>query len=188
MDQNKEDKPNNELPETSRRGFLKAASAASLTTGIGRAAQPTGLQTEKGGQSGSNEKVIAIQVPAVSFSDEGVDGVLDTVQQRAGVNTLLIAAFSYGRGIEGRQIPGHPLPDHGKQQYDTNTFHGGDYAAIHPEYYQGVIYKNFRAPELGDFDVLGSVVPAAKKRGMKSYCWFEDVYNPRLLDNFEKTA
>jgi hypothetical protein len=188
MNQIKEDKPNTEPPEASRRGFLKAAGAVSLASGMGRAAQPTGRQAEKGKQSGPNGKVIAIQVPAVSFSDEGVNGVLDTVQQRAGVNTLLIATFSYGRGIEGRQIPGHPLPDHGKQEYDTHTFHGGDYAAVHPEYYQDTIFKDFRAPELGNFDVLGAVVPNAKKRGMKTYCWFEDVYNPRLLDNFEKTA
>lgn len=186
MDENKEAKLNIELTESSRRKFLKAAGITSLATGIGRAAELSGRQAET--QSKPGEKVVAIQVPAVSFSDEGVNGVLDTVQQRAGVNTLLIATFSYGRGIEGRQIPGQPLPDHGKQEYDTHTFHGGDYAAVHPEYYQDTIFKNFRAPELGDFDVLGDVVPNAKKRGMKSYCWFEDVYNPRLLDNFEKVA
>ncbi|HEX5412180.1 MAG TPA: hypothetical protein VFZ27_09980 [Terriglobia bacterium] len=152
------------------------------------AAEPITAQSENNGQSGSQKKVVAIQMPAVSFSDEGVDKVLDTLQERAGVNTLLIAVFSYGRGIEGRQIPGQPLPDHGAQQYDTDTFHGGDYAEVHPEYYQDTIFKNFRAPELGKFDVLGDVIPKAKQRGMKSICWFEDVYNPRLLDNFEKVA
>lgn len=174
--------------DASRRGFLKAAGAASLGTTIGGIADAAPQQSGRREQPKSDAKVVAIQVPAVSFSDEGVDAVLDTLQQRAGVNTLLIATFSYGRGIEGRQIPGHPLPDHGKQEYDTDTFHGGDYATVHPEYYQDTIFKNFRAPDLGDFDVLGAVIPSAKKRGMKSICWFEDVYNPRLLDNFEKVA
>ncbi len=193
MEETNKTKLNLEANGPSRRGFLKTVAAASGAVAAARArigytADPIALQSENGGESRSGKKVVAIQVPAVSFSDEGVDKVLDTVQERAGVNTLLIAVFSYGRGIEGRQIPGHPLPDHGIQKYDTDTFHGGDYADVHPEYYEGTIFKNFRAPDLGNFDVLGEVIPRAKKRGMKSICWFEDVYNPRLLDNFEKAA
>jgi hypothetical protein len=177
----------------SRRGFLKTVAAASVAAvggraALGQAADPIGAQAGTGARTSSEKKVVAIQIPAVSFSDEGVEKVLDTVQERAGVNTLLIAVFSYGRGIEGRQIPGHPLPDHGVQKYDTDSFHGGDYAEVHPEYYADTIFKNFRAPDLGNFDVLGEVIPKAKQRGMKSICWFEDVYNPRLLDNFEKAA
>lgn len=193
MKQTISSKPDPGTNEPSRRGFLKTvatASAAALGSraGITRAVEPGGSQAQSGGKAERENKVVAIQIPAVSFSDEGVDKVLDTVQERAGVNTLFIATFSYGRGIEGRQIPGEPLPDHGVQQYDTDTFHGGDYAEVHQEYYAETIFKNFRAPDLGSFDVLGEVVPKARKRGMKSICWFEDVYNPRLLDNFEKAA
>src|SRR5574337_101835 len=190
---NSPESPKAQTARPSRRAFLKNVAAASVAAvggraGLSQAADPASVQAENGGPQKSEKKVVAIQIPAVSFSDEGVDKVLDTVQERAGVNTLLIAVFSYGRGIEGRQIPGQPLPDHGVQEYDTDTFHGGDYAEVHPEYYAGAIFKNFRAPELGNFDVLGEVVPKARKRGMKSICWFEDVYNPRLLDNFEKAA
>ena len=46
------------------------------------------------------------------------------------MNTLFLAIFTYGRGIAGRQIPGQPLPDHGKQKYDLN-FHGGNFAIPH---------------------------------------------------------
>ncbi|HEX5412942.1 MAG TPA: twin-arginine translocation signal domain-containing protein [Terriglobia bacterium] len=188
-----ENAPNIQAANPSRRTFLKNVAAASVAAVGGRAdalqaADAMSPQSEHGGPARSEKKVVAIQVPAVSFSDEGVDQVLDTLQERAGVNTLMIAVFSYGRGIEGRQIPGHPLPDHGVQEYDTDTFRGGDFAEVHPEYYAGTIFKNFRAPDLGNFDVLGEVVPRAKKRGMKSICWFEDVYNPQLLDNFEKAA
>ena len=70
-------------------------------------------------------KMIGIQVGAVSFVDEGVDKVLDVFQQDASINTLFVATFTYGRGIAGRQLPGQPLPDHGKQEYDASTFHGG---------------------------------------------------------------
>jgi hypothetical protein len=69
--------------------------------------------------------MVGIQVGAVSFVDEGVEQVLDIFQKDASINTLFVATFTYGRGIAGRQVPGQPLPDHGKQQYDTDTFHGG---------------------------------------------------------------
>ena len=36
--------------------------------------------------------------------------------------------------------------------------------------------KDFRAKDHGDFDVLEAVLPAAKKRGMKDICWYEDVW------------
>jgi hypothetical protein len=133
-------------------------------------------------------KLIGIQVGAVSFVDEGVDRVLDIFQQSARVNALMLAVFTYGRGIAGRQLPGQPLPDHGARAYDADTFHGGSYAAIHPQYYGKNPLGNFRAPDLGDFDLLQAVVPKGKSRGMKSYCWLEDVYNPRLIANFEHLA
>src|SRR5437870_3513949 len=57
----------------------------------------------------SSSKMIGMQVGAVSFVDEGTEKVLDVLQERAGVNTLFLAVFTYGRGIAGRQIPGQPL-------------------------------------------------------------------------------
>ena len=49
---------------------------------------------------------------------------MDQFQRDAAVNTLFLATFTYGRRIAGRQVPGQPLPDHGKQEYDTGTFYG----------------------------------------------------------------
>ncbi len=142
-----------------RRAFLQSAVAAGAM-----AAPPP------------ERKMIGIQAGAVSFVDEGVEKVLDVVQQEGAVNTLFIATFTYGRGIAGRQVPGQPLPDHGKREYDTNTFHGGSYTRIRPQYYRDTVLTDFRAPEFGDFDVLEAVLPSARKRGMKTMCWFEDVW------------
>src|SRR3954465_3899888 len=64
------------------------------------------------------EPMVGIQGGAAPFVDEGVEKCLDVFQQDGGVSTLFIATFTYGRGIAGRQVPGQPLPDHGKQQYD----------------------------------------------------------------------
>jgi hypothetical protein len=121
-------------------------------------------------------KMIGIQVGAVSFRDEGVERVLDVFQKSASINTLFIATFTYGRGIAGRQVPGQPLPDHGKQEYDTATFRGGSFTRIRPEYFRETALKDFRAPDFGDYDVLEAVLPSARKRGMKTICWFEDVF------------
>ena len=156
-----------------RRNFLQASAAGAL---LPSAASP------------AESKMIGIQVGAVSFVDEGVEQVLDIFQESAAINTLFIATFTYGRGIAGRQVPGSPLPDHGKQQYDNGsgpgTFQGGSYTRTHPEYYRDTIIQDFRAPDFGDFDVLEAVIPAARKRDMKVICWFEDVWaGPEKVPN-----
>jgi hypothetical protein len=158
--------------DVDRREFMKIAAgtgAALAIPGIGHAAP---------------SKMIGIQIGAVSFVDEGTERVLDILQERGGVNTLFLAVFTYGRGIAGRQIPGQPLPDHGKQEYDLN-YHGGNFATPHPQYYRNTVIQPAHAPDQGDLDILAEVLPAAKKRGMKVICWMEDVFRTDL-PNIEK--
>src|ERR1700727_3032864 len=149
-----------------RRTFLQSTAATAPTAPI-----PAILFAEP--PTTPKERTIGIQVGAVSCVDEGTGKVLDEFQRDASVNTLFLATFTYGRGIAGRQVPGQPLPDHGKQQYDTDTFTGGNYATIHPEYYKDTVFHGTRPAELGDFDVLQAVLPSARKRGIKTMCWFE---------------
>src|SRR3989440_12851142 len=129
--------------ELSRREFAKMIAAATVVP-------PTVVPRFPQSQE---QHTIGIQVGAVSFVDENVEPVLERFQS-ARINALFIAAFSYGRGIAGRQVPGQPLPDHGKQEYDSGSFHGGSYAAIHSQYYANTPLKNLRAPDLGSFDVF----------------------------------
>ena len=119
--------------------------------------------------------MIGIQAGAVSFVDEGTDKVLDNVQELGAVNTLFLATFTYGRGIAGRQVPGQPLPDHGKQEYDTATFRGGNFATPHAQYYKNTSITPEKAPDHGAYDAVADVLPAAHRRKMKVICWFEDV-------------
>ncbi len=147
---------------------MRIAGAAAVGAGV------SGART-LAAMSGS-DPMVGIQVGAVSFVDEGVEQCLEVFQRNAGVNTLFIATFTYGRGIAGRQIPGQPLPDHGKQQYDTDTFHGGCYTQYDRKYFANTVLKDFRAPDVGNFDVLEAVLPSARKRGLKTICWFEDVF------------
>src|SRR6266403_2409387 len=128
-----------------------------------------------------SSKMIGIQVGAISFVDEGTERVLDVLQERACVDTLFLAVFSYGRGIAGRQVPGQPLPDHGKQEYDAE-FHGGNFARTHEKYYAHTTLKKIEAPDHPGFDVLASVLPQAQARRMKVFCWYEDVFRRDLED------
>ena len=159
--------------DVSRREFLKVTAAAGAA-----------LATPNLAINETTSKMIGIQIGAVSFVDEGTDKVLDILQERGGVNSLFLAVFTYGRGIAGRQIPGQPLPDHGKQEYDLN-FHGGNFATPHAEFYKNTVLKDTRAPDHGNLDILAEVLPAAKKRGMKVICWLEDVFR-KDLPNIEK--
>src|ERR1700757_4403924 len=149
--------------DVNRREFLKIAAGA----GAALAIPSTGATV--------SSKMIGIQVGAVSFVDEGTEKVLDVIQERGCVNTLFLAVFTYGRGIAGRQIPGQPLPDHGKQEYDLN-FHGGNFATPHPEYYKNTVLQDTRAPAHGELHILAEELPAAKKRGMKVIFWLEDIF------------
>lgn len=119
-------------------------------------------------------KMIGVQIGAVSFVDEGVNKVLDILQERGQVNTLFLSVFTYDRGTGGRQVPSRPLPDHGKQEY--GTFHGGNYATPHPQFYADTVLKDTKAPDHGNLDILATVLPETKKRGIKVYAWNYNIW------------
>src|SRR5438034_11646135 len=148
-----------------RRTFLETSTLIAGSGARGRA--PRAARAEP--------PMVGIQVGAVSFVDEGTDKVLDGFQEMAGINTLFLATFTYGRGIAGRQLRGQPLPDHGKQEYDDN-FRGGNFATPHPQYYRHTSIAPEKAPDHPGYDVIADVLPAAHRRGMKVICWFEDVF------------
>src|SRR5437868_196960 len=155
-----------------RRLFLHNVAGAVVSASL--------LNTNMADKPTKPERMIGLQVGAVSFADEGVSRVLDECQKSASINTLFVATFTYGRGIAGRQVPGQPLPDHGRQEYDTDSFKGGSYTRVHEQYYEATVLRSFRAPDFGDYDVLDAVLPEARKRGMKTICWFEDVWNSKV--------
>jgi hypothetical protein len=177
----------------SRREFTKMLAAAGLATGV-PAASYAEQQTETHHASNSAsaetakpvasaDRMVGIQVGAVSFVDEGIAPVLDRFQHEVGINALFLATYSYGRGIAGRQVPGQPLPDHGKQEYDTN-YYGGNFARTHEQYYAHTSLKKIQSPDYGDFDMVGKVLPEAHGRGIKVLCWYEDSFR-RDLEGLE---
>jgi hypothetical protein len=154
----------------SRREVIQAAAAAAVPV-VSESTPARAADTKRR----TPRKLVGIQVGAISFVDEGVDAVLDILQERAAVNAIFLATFTYGRGIAGRQIPGQPLPDHGRQEYDRN-FRGGNYATPHPEFYRNTVLKDVRAPDHGNLDILEAVLPRAQRRGVRVFAWAEDVW------------
>jgi len=156
-----------------RRTFLEASAFAAGGVAFGKIPELDGADSRHAPVF-ADSPMIGIQAGAVSFVDEGTAAVLDNFQRLADINTIFLATFTYGRGIGGRQPRGSALPDHGKQEYDDN-FHGGNFATPHPQFYRKTSIAPEKAPDHGSYDVIADVLPAAKKRGMRVICWFEDV-------------
>ena len=67
------------------------------------------------------DKFVGIQISPISFIDEGVESVLDTLQNRIGVNVLMLGTVSWLGLKSGRSIS-HALdgwPDHGVPEHPT---------------------------------------------------------------------
>jgi hypothetical protein len=159
--------------DLSRRRFIKTTSVAAAAAALGPALLPSSAAAAP---ATPPPRMVGIQVGATSFVDEGVDQVLDIFQEQGAINTIFLNAFTYGRGLAGRQVPGQPFPDHGKQESDNGIFHGGNYATPHSKFYRHTVLKETRAPDYGDLDIVATVLPASKKRGMKLFCSIEDVF------------
>ena len=130
------------------------------------------------------ERLVAIQVGAVSFVDEGVASVLDIFQERGQINALFLATPTWTRGTGGRQLPDQPLPDHGVQQHDLDWV-GGNYAKVHPQYYAGTMLGPAgQAPEQPNWDIFEAVLPEAKGRGMQAFAWIEESSYAQELRNY----
>jgi len=167
--------------DSGRRDFLTRAGLAAAAEFLPRHLQALASPASQ------KEKLIGIQISAISFTDEGIDRVLDILQEKASVNTLFLSAFTYDLGTGGRQVPGRPLPDHGKQEYDK--FHGGDFATPHLNFYSDTAFQDIKAPDLGDTDILAAVLPKTQKRGMKVYAWDYNIFRkdtPHVQDMEEE--
>ena len=156
-----------------RREFLAAGARLAAVASAGPLAAASVLQAA---EPPADRRRIGIQIGAVSLVDEGTETVLDVLHERGAVDTIYLTTFTYGRGLAGRQIPGHPFPDHGVRESDESFFHGGNYATPHPEFYRDTVLKHTRAPDHADLDIVAAVLPAARRRDMRVFCSIEDVF------------
>ena len=132
--------------------------------------------------------VIAIQIGAVSFVDEGIEPVLDILQDRGRVNNLFLATPTWTRGTGGRADPRpSDFPDHGGAGVRPRL--GRRQLRHHPS---GVLPQHHpgpggRAPDY-DVDLFDDVIAEAKKRGMASYAWMEESSYTQALRDYPELA
>ncbi len=119
----------------------------------------------------TQDRFVGIQVSPVSFVDEGVDSLLDTLKNRFGIDSLMIGTISWLGLKTGRRVSWEldGWPDHGKPE--VGGFKGGSYIEHRPEFYKTTFIDNFRSQDedTKGFDVLAEVIPAARERGMRVY-------------------
>ncbi|WP_155848634.1 hypothetical protein [Arthrobacter sp. 35W] len=103
--------------------------------------------------------------------------------QKAEVNALFVATQAFDRGLQGRQILGRPHPGHGPDGPDDHW--GGSYVQQHGEFYRGTVLEPFPAAdrEVQGFDVLESVLPSARDRGMKVFSFILENSHSGLTKN-----
>src|ERR1700749_68313 len=100
------------MPRLNRRTFLGLCSACAAF--LTQAAHPQTDATVPANKNGvkSRKNFIALQVKPFSWVDEGVDQVLDNLQQKGNVNTIFAYTFDYEES-RLRKDGAIPLPDHG---------------------------------------------------------------------------
>jgi hypothetical protein len=93
---------------------------------------------------GGDRKIMMLQLDAEGFVKQGIESLLDTVRQRAGVNGLLLDTFWFSRA------------------------EGGYMGTVTPRYYKniGIKVKDLWAPDPKGLDVLANLIGPAKQRRM----------------------
>jgi hypothetical protein len=172
-----------------RRSFIRLCSAsAAFLTSAGHAqikpAPPISRAPVK-----NRKNFVAIQVRAFGWVDEGVDQVLDNIQNKGDVNTVW--AYVYGYGETRLKKKGSiPLPDHGKEGTSSEVI-GGAFYDYDPKYFYNTILKDFRATGYGKFNVIEEAAQKTKARGMDFFAW--DLNNAgaslaRLIPNYAEVC
>jgi hypothetical protein len=136
-----------------RRDFLQSAAGAAALPLAGRFAA-------------DDKKIIAIQLDSIGPVNEGVERVLDEIQQRASVNTLMIDTFWFSPQATAQALAKGDARGHVR---DPNSkLIGGRMGFVHQQFYRdtGLDLKRL-APEPGVPDILAELSAAARKRGMR---------------------
>jgi hypothetical protein len=167
------------LQHVNRRKFMKILGSASAAINLGAltqssaqsTAQSAGASTAPPGRNitpdatVNRKNVVATQVKAYAWQDEGIDNLLDNLQHKGNINTVYAFTFLAG---SGRIEKGGPiiLPDHGKY---GEADEGGAYYDADPKYFQETTLRGGHSPD--KFNVITEVAPKMKARGMDFIAW-----------------
>jgi hypothetical protein len=169
-----------------RRRLLQLCSSLSTWIAAQSSRTPAAAQTRNAAPAKvkARKPYIAIQVPPFCWKDEGVEKVLDIIQEKAHVNTIWAYTYTY----EHRRLTAAQLPDHGKAAFEAD-YNGGSFCDYDPKYFRNTILDDFRAPDYDGINVIAEVLPKAKARGMDFICWdYNNAFPtlPRRMKNASK--
>ncbi len=133
----------------------------------------------------NRKNLVATQVKAYAWLDEGIDKLLDNLQQKGNINTVFAFTFL----SEATDVSGHiPLPDHGTYS-KANPEIGGAFYDYDLKYFANTTLKDFHASS--KFNVISEVAPKMKARGMSFFAWDYNNTNAnmmRLIPGFTEVA
>jgi hypothetical protein len=144
-----------------------AALAAAGTIGAGVLAAAQGAtQPASPRAAGEASKTIAIQLDSIAPANEGVERVLDEIQQRASVNVLMIDSLWFSPDVSAADLAKENL--HGHVTDSNSGLVGGRMGFVEPKYYRdtGLDLKPLTRTS-GVPDILAALSAGAKKRGLR---------------------
>jgi hypothetical protein len=131
----------------------------------------------------NRKNFVGIQIRAYAWHDEGIDRLLDLVQEKGDVNTMLAYTFSYSReDARMKKSNPIPLPDHGSYGDPNEKFVGGAFYDYAPKFFQNTVLKDFRSPDFGGkVNVISDVAAKVKARGMDYFAWDFNNADPMMM-------
>lgn len=155
-----------------RRSFLKiAARCSAASVALPLASARSADARERGSNGGDRrDPLVGVQIAPVTILDEGIEGCLDTLQEKAEVNALFIYSQTYHMGIQPANVI---ADDHGAAvrnfatsrlpriwvRHRTGSFAG--HVVQHPAVTDDLEYA--------DRDLFREIRTPATRRGMKVY-------------------
>lgn len=180
--------PDSEPPAgLGRREFLQNSTvgAAALALGPRPLSAADSPVTAAGGTGPANpRKLVAIQLDSIAAVADGIERVLDEVQQRAAVNTLLIDSLWFASDVSAPQMEQlsreRPIRD------PHSKLVGGRVGFVRPEYYRDTgLDLRALAPAPGIPDILAAFSSAARRRGLRVFSLYKDTL-PEMAPGYEK--
>jgi hypothetical protein len=152
-----------------RREFMKSAALTGAA-----ALAPATLPAAAQAPAAPAKTFVGIQLDIGRILSDGIDRVLDDMQRLAHVNALFLYTITY---MEERVHARTAAP-----------FRGGNFATVHPQYYKDTLLKpeDTRSPDFPGLDILATVVPAARKRGIQTFCWIIEDNTLPQVPNMQK--
>ena len=167
---------------TSVRGATVAAASLAVesrATADEHRPTPTGPVFTQGGRT-----LVAIQVDSTAAAADGIENVLDAVQQRAAVNTLLIDSFWFGADVSRAKLA--ELSRKRPLQAPDSTLVGGRVGFVNSKYYSDArLDLSALGSTPGVPDILAAYTSAARRRGIRVFALVKDEL-PEMAGGYEK--